>query len=91
MLKRCQTIECQNKLKQSQWKEHGKEDRVTVERRDGRGFKNPRSKERSCSGQGSAGMEDDCIASQGPQRTIVLEKKIQAQSEENKCSLFCIQ
>jgi hypothetical protein len=28
-----------------------------------------------CSGQGLSKMEEDCIASQGPQETVVLEKK----------------
>jgi hypothetical protein len=40
-----------------------------------RGFEDHRNKKLACNGQEPSGMEENCIGSQSPQRTVVLEKK----------------
>jgi hypothetical protein len=42
------------------------------------------NKKRARNGQRPSGMEEDCIGSQGPQSTVVLEDEEEEEEEEKK-------
>jgi hypothetical protein len=72
------------KTNRSGYNRRNKEKRKTAQKMKGRGLRGLEyngNKKWACCGQGSLEMEENCIGSRGPQRTVAREKK---KKEEKK-------
>lgn len=83
--KECRTKDCQNKLQHLQWKGQGKEeDHAKDGELSSRGLLYNGYKKQAGNSQRLSGMEDDCIGSQGPLRTVALKEEEVAKGEEEE-------